>query len=386
MRALSGLALALAAVWFASTTAPADAAPRDDVRAEAPASVDLPGGGAVVPLSEADSHPVVEVTIHGQKFLFLIETGAWFNSISADTARKLRLPVERGEATIDVLSAGPARFNGLKARVLEHQPGEVDGQLGLPAFADLLMTVDFPGHELRLAKGDLPEPNGRDVLPLQAVGPMWGVPMTVGDKSFTALIDTQSGDGLAIAPPLAKTIAFSGHPVETGRVHGPAIGDAPVHTQRLSGDVKIGGYRFARPIVSSFPVELRFQNLGVWLGPALLQNFAVTLDQKNRRVRFVHSAGATDIAAPPSLGDFSFRVSKAPDGHVRVDAVEPGGAAEHAGITRGDEILSFDEKPATTYSDAAWRDLIGKATPIRFRVAHRGAERDVEVKPTIWVQ
>ncbi|MBS0296195.1 MAG: aspartyl protease family protein [Proteobacteria bacterium] len=387
MKALTGLALGVAAVWSVSTFHQADAAPQDEARAEAPSAVDLPATGAAVPLMEADTHPVVEVTIHGEKFRFLVETGAWFNSISADAAERLRLPERKGEATIDTLAAGPAVFHGLKARVLDHQPGDVDGQLGLPAFADLLATVDFPHHELRLAKGDLPEVNGKDVLPLQSIGPLWGVPMTVGDRSFVALIDTQSGDGLAIAPPLARTISFAGKPVETGRVQGPAIGEAAVQTARLSGSVKIGSYRFDKPMVSSFPVELRFQNLGVWLGPSMLKNFTVTLDQKNRRVRFVHVEGKTEIDAPPSMGDFGFRVSRAPDGKVRVNDVAPGGDAERAGVSRGDTLVALDDKPADGYySESTWRDLTGRTSPVRFRVSHRGVEHDVEVKPTIWIQ
>lgn len=385
MKALSGLALGLALAWAASTTLPARAGEASEAAAAAPRSVDMPDQGAVIPLSQTEAHPMVQVAIEGQSFTFLVETGAWFNSISADAARRLRLPVSHGQAHLDAVSLGPVVLHDMQARVVRDQPGEVDGQLGLPAFAELLATMDFPHHQLRLARGALPEPDGRQVLQLEAIGPLWGVPMLVGGKTFTALFDTQSGDGFAIAPPLARQVSFVGKPVETGRVRGPAVGDAAVRTARLDGDIQLGSYRFARPIVSSFPVELRFQKLGVWLGPQLLQNFEVTLDQKNRRVRFVHVKGEPLVAAPPPLGDFGFRVARDPDGLVRVDAVKPGGDADLAGVAEGDELVTFDQKPAASWTEGAWRELYGHDTPVRFTVRHGASERQLEVLATILV-
>lgn len=387
MKILAGVALAAAAatLWAATITLPARASEENEAAAETPTRVDMPASGADIKLVRADAHPVIEVIIHGRRLLFLVETGAWFNSISADTASELGLPIRRGEAEIDTLSVGQAQFSDMKARVVDEQPGDVDGQLGLPAFAKLLLTLDFPAHQLRLEQGELPEPNGKDVLPLQAIGPLWGVPVQVGGKAFTALLDTQSGDALAIAPPLARQVAFTGPPVATGHVHGPAIGDAPVNSARLHGDFEVGGFRFSQPIVSSFPVDLRFERLGIWLGPQLLQNFKVTLDQQHRRVRFVHAGNGSVIAPPPPLGDFGFRVSRSGDGRVRVEAVKHGSEPERIGVAEGDELVSFDRKPAAAFTETAWRELYTRPGKVRFTLRHGDEERDVEVQPTILV-
>ena len=133
----------------------------------------------------------MEVTIHGRPYRFQIETGAWFNSISAKAARELALEHGRdGDVVIDEQELGDARFDHLRADVVDYPPGLAPAaNSACPAFASLLLTVDFPHHQLRLSKGSPARGKRQDILPLRAVGPLWGVPITVGGKSFTGFID-----------------------------------------------------------------------------------------------------------------------------------------------------------------------------------------------------
>jgi hypothetical protein len=378
-----GVAAALSAAWIPTATR-AGMAEAALYASEVPASVELPDGGVAVPLMAAESHPVVEVTIQGRPYRFQIETGAWFNTISARAARELGLTVDRRQETaIDGLAVGGARFGRLRAAVMDHPPGGDDGQLGLPAFADLLLTVDFGKHELRLARGALPAANGRDILPLESIGPLWGVPVTIGGKTFTGFIDTQSGNGLAMAPPMARMVAFAATPVVTGKVHGPAIGVAELTTARLDGDLAFGGYRVERPLVNSYPVALRFPHLGVWLGPPLLSNFVLTLDQKNRLARF-ERAGDPVIAAAPALTRMGFAVEYAPDGVLTVVGVAPGGQAAQDGLSPGDKILTIDGETVASL-DVDEGEFRARGGPVRMRLSRGGVERDLEVRPTVLV-
>jgi hypothetical protein len=289
-------------------------------------------------------------------------------------------PGRNGDVVIDGLTLGTTTFGALRADIMAHAPGGSDGQLGLPAFADLLLTVDFPNRQVKLEKGALPAANGRDVLALTAVGPLWGVPIDVGGEHFTGFIDTQSGDGFAMAPELARKVAFTAKPVATGSAHGPAIGEVEVTTARLAGDLAFGGYTFKQPMVASFPLELRFPNFGVMMGPPLLSKFVLTLDQKDRLVRFVRADPV--IPAPPPMVRMGMVTEPGDHGSMRIIAIQPGGGAAASGLKAGDEIETIDGAEADTVEPAS---MALKQAALRFHLRRGSAERDVDVKPAVIV-
>jgi hypothetical protein len=388
MKILAKLSSCFAALLCAAFVTPATAGPRENqiYQGDKPAWVKLPEQGAVAPLLSAGSHPAVKVTIQGHTYRFQVETGAWFNSISREAAEELGLrPDGEGQVALEGLEVGGAKFGRIRAAVLDRPPGGDDGQLGLPAFADLLLTVDFPKQQLRFSRGSLPAANDKDILPLQEIGPLWGVAVNIGGKPFTGFIDTQSGNGLAMAPPLAQQVSFQSRMVVTGRVRGPAIGDAEVKTGRLAGELAFGGYHFKQPIVSSFPVALRFPHLGVWMGPPLLQNFSITLDQKNRLARFERN-GDPVIPAPPPLARLGLMVVHQDDGSLVIAGVEPGGDAAKAGVSEGDLIVAVEGTKTSQLAPGVERAIFTGSKPIKFRVSHGGSERDVEVAPKVFVQ
>ena len=382
-RFVLGLAAAVCLTAIAATSAFAGAHEDELYARQKPVSVTVPDGGATAPLLTADSHPTVEVSIKGHTYHFQIETGAWFNTVSARVVNDLGLKLSRdGDVAIDGLSVGAAQFGTLRADVMEHAPGDSDGQLGLPAFADLLLTVDFPNHQLKLEKGALPAANGRDVLALTEVGPLWGVPINVGGQGFTGFIDTQSGDGLAMAPQLAQKVSFTTKPVATGAAHGPAIGEVKVTTARLSGDLAFGGYTFKQPMVASFPLEIRFPNFGVLMGPPLLSKFALTLDQKDKLVRFERT-GDPVIPPPPPMVRMGMVTEPGGNGTMRIIAIQPGGGAAASGLKAGDEIETIDGAPADTIEPGS--SVLAHAAGLHFRLRRGSTERDVEVKPAVIV-
>src|SRR4029079_16628896 len=62
--------------------------------------------------------------------------------------------------SVDTVEIGGARFEDLRGSVrdsTEGLPGEtVDGILGFGLFGDCLLTLDYPGERVRLARGETP--------------------------------------------------------------------------------------------------------------------------------------------------------------------------------------------------------------------------------------
>jgi hypothetical protein len=57
----------------------------------------------------------------------------------------------------------------------------VDGVLGLDAYENYLLTVDYLGARLSLSSDTLPEPDASEVLRAVRIGPFLGVELEVGE-------------------------------------------------------------------------------------------------------------------------------------------------------------------------------------------------------------
>ena len=342
----------------------------------------------------------MDVTIEGKgPFRMLLETGCWCIDLSpqvivalgggsrALTDDKL---YRAGGGFVDhlhrvrELRIGGARLTGLVVTANPSYPG-VDGILGLPAFAGLLMTVDYPNCQLRLERGALPPPDGITVLPLRHIfGDFVGIDVEVPGGSLPSVIDTQSGFGLSLSPELAETLRFESAPVATGEVLMGGRVTAPLKTGRLSGPFTIGAFVFQRQlaqVIAHPPNRPRLANLG----SHVLRHFALTLDQRTMRVRFAR-ADTTPVAPSSPYRSFGMAASAGRDGTVRITSVEAGGAAEKAGLKAGDVVTRVGGTPAGALRpngmsvQATLTRLAQAADPVAFEVVRAG--REVRVRLT----
>jgi hypothetical protein len=109
-----------------------------------------------------------------------IDWGANAFVISDSLARTLDLP-RAGEfptpngprpiVSVESVSIGDSRFEGLTAAVGGFLDASSDGVLGFNVLADLLMTFDFPGKTLVLSHGELAVSDGTTILPLAPPDP-----------------------------------------------------------------------------------------------------------------------------------------------------------------------------------------------------------------------
>lgn len=346
-----------------------------------PREVVLLRGPVVVPLQLAGGLPVVEARINGRgPYRLGIETGARFSVVRQRVAEALALQrTGAGDGLrADSIQVGEATFRDVRVSVLPIADEQVDGVLGLPAFAEVLLIIDYPGRVARLERGNLPAVNGQDVLALSRVGTFWGVDLDLGGVTAVAVLDTRSTGGFSATPVSARSLSFAGSPAVVGMARGAAIQPLQITAARLSGDARLGRYVFQRPIVSIRPLPEDFPQNTV-IGGSVLQNFAVTLDQANRRVRFSRS-DAAPIPAPPPMRGLGFMIRPSPGGARLVGLVRPGSPAEQQGLRVGDEIIELGGVPPAAIGPATVSGITSsRVSEVKVTVRRDGQELTFQI-------
>ena len=249
-----------------------------------------------VPIELADDNrAVVLATLDGRgPYRLAVETGSPNVQLSPGLVRELALAPAGGSGRdplfrLDSLRIGDVIVKGLAVgsdEALERTG--VDGVLGLDAYADLLLTVDYPAARLVLSRDSLPAPDGADVLPAVRVGPFIGIPVDAGGTREIGVVDTQGGILFQAVPEEAARLVFSGTP----RVVGRAIvgGGAPVEVKeaRLAGDLKLGRHVFHRPSIAVHPLPADIPSR-MTIGTRALRHFRLTIDQRSMRVRLTRA-------------------------------------------------------------------------------------------------
>jgi hypothetical protein len=259
-----------------------------------------------VPMDNWGGRPVVEARINGKgPFKLLIDTGTSFPVVLDEALiRELRLPAAgttrpQGEAEdleiVDVrtLAIGDAEFSSIQgirstSGGCVSMTGEgIQGILGLPLFEGCLLTLDFPERRVRFESGGLPRPDGETVEYSADEEHDYGVTVTLSAAGVPvkAHLDTGSPALVTLLNKLQKKLPLKGKPQVVGMARTPQ-GEAEVRSAVLDGVLKLGKHEWAEP-------RFDFADLGPMLdydagniGSGLLKDFAVTVDQKNHRVRF----------------------------------------------------------------------------------------------------
>jgi hypothetical protein len=254
-----------------------------------------------VPIQTGDGMPTVEVMINGQgPFVFGFDTGAQAGPrIDSSLVGKFNLkstgevqatdPSRRNFQTsqtykLDSLSVGNLRLTDVTVISREFKnsprPLKVDGILGLNAFADYLVTLDFPAKKLRFDKGELPKSDGAEILDYKNEAGITVVDLTVGDKKIKAHLDTGNAIGAFVFPTaFAEKLNFTGEPRVIGRARS-ATGDMEIKQVQLEDVIKLGHHEFPDAMIV-YPALGDIGNIGV----KTLNQFVMTFDQKNERVR-----------------------------------------------------------------------------------------------------
>ena len=258
-----------------------------------------------VPMEFWGPRPVVHARINGKgPFRLDVDTGTSLPAvIDDDVLRKLGVPVpEKVPALGAVEDAAPVRVASLTiggaefsdvpiipadfAGFLGAGPDTPVGIIGLPLFKDCLITFDYPARQFVFTTGELPA-SGENTLPYSP-NPQADFGVTVEIKvaghPVKAHIDTGSPASVTLLTKWKDKLPLAAPPRVLGRARTPS-GETTVYAATLDGVVQIGSLTFERP-------KINFADLGPMetfdcgnIGSALLNDFAMTIDQKNRRVQ-----------------------------------------------------------------------------------------------------
>lgn len=256
-----------------------------------------------VPMELPDDRAIVSVWLDGRgPYRLAVETGSPDVMVSPRVIGELGLPALGPGETDSVFQLDSLRLGGALIRSLPVGRNEaferlgVDGVLGLVAYRDVVLTLDYPNRRLSLARAPLPQPDGREVLRAVRVGPFIGIPIDLGGVQETGVIDTQGDMALQATPETAGRLSFS----EPLRVVGRAIvgGGAPVDVKMasLAGDVRLGRHLLHHPRVAVHPLPADIPSR-VTIGTRVLRNFSVAIDQRSMAVRLTRAdTGAVPLA------------------------------------------------------------------------------------------
>ena len=274
----------------------------------------------------------------GRTLLLLLDTGASHTVIDPESVYRVSGRRVAGDTRIRLrdAAAGPLRVNRLtaRARQLDHislalgRP--IDGILGYDTFQDLLLTLDYPRRQVRVGKGRLPRPNGKDVFELEGRGRPF-LPVQVEGRRERVLIDSGASSLLDLNAAPSWTWIQRPRPVGARmQIRGVTVRSAG----RLSSDVLFGPAIVERPIV-----ELTDGTQLV--GSDLLRHFELTFEW-TRRIRIRQAEpGPIESATPLGIG---VGFEPGPEG-LEVLQVFAGSPAEGAGVLVGDLVTAIDGVP-----------------------------------------
>lgn len=253
-----------------------------------------------VPMLFRGPVPAVEVMVNEQgPFLFAIDTGgAGMARVDSSLVERLKLEKAgqvqgsdgsgRGAVSMDVfeldsVALGGVQFKGVRAASRNYNTSpslpKIDGILGFNLFAEYLLTLDFPAKRVRLERGELSKADGADVLSFENPRGVPVVELSVGVHKVKAHIDSGNAVGGFILPTtLVEKLELASAPVVVGKAR-TVSSEVEIKEARLKESIRLGRFEYAGATVV-FPALSEDANIG----SKVLREFALTFDQKNRRV------------------------------------------------------------------------------------------------------
>lgn len=237
--------------------------------------------------------PLIELKIGGKPYHFLLDTGATGGRIAPEIVESLGLKpegeVRAGDPSgknsrqvkiyrIPEIVAGTTHLYGVRMfSVPTHTNNHLaDGVIGYAVFQELLLSIDYAGKKVTLSKGVLPPSaihyeteHGIPVLPIE-----------IGNVKLIGHVDTGADGGLSVPMKYKDELPLAEPPKVIGHAR-TLFNSIDIYGAKVKGPVKIGGMTISVPMLELNEV-LPFGNIG----GRVLQQYVVTIDQRNRRIAF----------------------------------------------------------------------------------------------------
>jgi len=255
----------------------------------------------VAPMQFRGLMPVIEVKLNGQgPFFFAIDTGGGMQAdIDPAVATQLNLqptgkvligdPSRQNDREMELTSIASLTFGGaefrnvtalIRAQRITKDYPEVDGFLGFALFTEYLLTLDYPAMQVRLARGALPKANGADILPFEIENRIPVIEVAVGKLRMKAHVD--SGNfvaGFILPEEVVEQLTLLSQPVTVGHARS-VTNRIEIKQAQLKDTIRIGSFQYPEATIA-FPAPSDTN-----VGFKILREFAITFDQKNKRVKF----------------------------------------------------------------------------------------------------
>lgn len=322
-----------------------------------------------LPMRLVDGVPVVHATINGKgPYRLAIDTTA--DEVQLDGGLLVGLGAQLKTLTrqsdspdgrsytvitgaVDFIALGDVTFRNITAVAHSATGGSAedrpyDGVVGLALFRDHLLTIDYKRDLVIISRGELPEANGKEVLAYKDMGGHVVIPANFDGVGVGLTFASSAPDAFVLADSLKEKI--------------PLAPGATVHERRdprLAGPVLLGQYEILRGPV-------RFSGVDSAVGFEILKRFAVTIDQKNHRVRFARTSKER-IAFHRPGPKFGLTVAKS-GASLTVVHVAPGSPAARSGIAVDDVLQYINGFPVRRFDIASFEELMTTAERIDFKV------------------
>jgi hypothetical protein len=295
----------------------------------------------VVPSTMCGRFFYVEIEVDGKEpgsrvtLNALFDTGGAQLSIDPGTVKRLwGLKVSHGTMVkLRNPTAGPLRFDTLKPRAwsMEHLSRiiglEIDVFLPFRTFDSMLLILDYPKGEMRVAKGRLPKPDGIEVFNARGPDKRPYLKVDIGGLRRRLLIDSGSSGAISIHETDSLSWASEPRPLRVSqgmeKIYFREIG-------RLDESVRIGKLEVPMPIVEvTDDIQL--------FGTEIMSHAVWTFDQRSRRVRIRPSSSEpVELEGIEGTGAV-FKPTRAGYEIIRVLSGTP---AEEAGLRTGDVLVA----------------------------------------------
>jgi len=266
----------------------------------------------VAPMQFRGLMPVIEVKLNGQgPFFFAIDTGGGMQAdIDPAVATQLNLqptgkvligdPSRQNDREMELTSIASLTFGGaefrnvtalIRAQRITKDYPEVDGFLGFALFTEYLLTLDYPAMQVRLARGALPKANGADILPFEIENRIPVIEVAVGKMRMKAHVD--SGNfvaGFILPEEVVEQLTLLSEPVTVGHARS-VTNKIEIKQAQLKDTIRIGSFQYPEATIA-FPAPSDTN-----VGFKILREFAITFDQKNKRMKFERAAPNATTAA-----------------------------------------------------------------------------------------
>ena len=370
-----------------------DGTPHSKVTILGPRETLIPDGGAVVEMMRLNNLPNVEAYINGKgPYRLVIDTGAPLLCLNQSVADELKLPAPANTGgpiirisspggpgrpaeprEIESLKIGAAEFRGFQTLASDSPfSNDFDGVIGLAVFSDCLFTFDYPAGKLRISRGELPPSDGKEILDYTTSRAKLIIPVQIDDQTFDFVVDTGASLWFKFPHAATKNGRYLCGPVETAKAR-TIDREIIINTARLPNTLRVGRHAFEHP----YGVVDDVRDMAS-IGSGALDDFVLTIDQKNSRLRLARAA-ENSIVQPP-LRAFGFGMRRTADG-IKIDYVIPNSPAQRAGLKEGDRVVAIADKSIEEiHAQPIMKELVKQdSIKVRYTPANETQEREIEV-------